>query len=102
MTPAQLVDGYWRAYRDFYRWPNIIRGARGQETASAATRHLLYAGGWKKFEPLWDRVIKAKRVAAMLPLLEQTLDAFGHARRSPDAPSAVPAAEADSALRAAA
>jgi radical SAM superfamily enzyme YgiQ (UPF0313 family) len=87
MTATQLVNGYWEAYRDFYRWPNIIRGARGQETAGAATRHLLYAGGWKKFEPLWDRVIKAKRVGAMLPLLEQTLDAFGRARRSGPGPN---------------
>jgi radical SAM superfamily enzyme YgiQ (UPF0313 family) len=81
MTPKQLVEGYWKAYRDFYRWPAIVRGARGQDTGSAAFRHLLYAGGWKKFEPLWDRVIKARRVAAMLPLLEETLDAFGRARR---------------------
>src|SRR2546430_291632 len=93
MSPTQLVDGYWRAYKDFYRWPKIISGARGQETTSAAIRHLLYAGGWKKFEPLWDRVIKTKRVAAILPLLEQTLDAFGRARHAPDAPPAVPIGE---------
>ena len=79
MTPQQLSDGYWRAYREFYSWPAIIRGARGQDTTSATARHLLYAGGWKKFEPLWDAVIKARRVAAMLPMLERTLDAFGHA-----------------------
>ncbi|MBV8462888.1 MAG: hypothetical protein JO368_06320 [Acidimicrobiales bacterium] len=79
MTPKQLTDGYWRAYRSFYRWGAIIRGARGQETVSATTRHLLYAGGWKKFEPLWDTVIKARRVSAMLPLLERTLDAIGNA-----------------------
>ena len=33
-------------------------GARGHDTTSAALRHLLYAGGWKKFEPLWDTVIR--------------------------------------------
>ena len=44
-------------------------------------RHLAYAGGWKKFEPFWDLVIRAKRVNAMLPLLEGTLDAYGRARR---------------------
>ena len=79
MRPDQLLDGYWRAYRDFYRWPAILRGARGQEGA-AALRHVLYAGGWKKLEPLWDRAIRARRVAAMLPLLERTLDSFGRAR----------------------
>lgn len=89
MTPEQLVDGYWRAYRDFYRWPAILGGARGQDTMSAMLRHLLYAGGWKKFEPLWDRVIRAKRVGAMLPLLEATLDAFGHARHRRSAATAL-------------
>jgi hypothetical protein len=87
MTPDQLLDGYWRAYRDFYRWPAIVRGARGQATVSAALRHALYAGGWKKFEPFWDRVIRARRVAAMLPLLESTLDAFGRARREAETDS---------------
>ena len=41
-------------------------------------RHLAYAGGWKKFEPVWDRVIRAKRVAHFLPLLEAVLG--GHRR----------------------
>ncbi len=80
MTPDQLVDGYWRAYRDFYSWPSILGGARGHDSLSAAVRHLLYAGGWKKFEPLWDTVIRLRHVTAMLPLLEATLDSFGRAR----------------------
>jgi hypothetical protein len=44
-------------------------------------RHLAYAGGWKRLEPLWDAIIRSRRVNAMLPLLEATLDAFGRARR---------------------
>ena len=43
----------------------------GQDTVRAAARHLAYAGGWKKFEPLWDLVIRARRVGAMLPVLER-------------------------------
>ena len=80
MAPDQLVDGYWRAYRDFYSWPAILRGAFGQESASGTFRHLLYSGGWKKLEPLWDAVIRMRHVSLMLPLLESTLDAFGRAR----------------------
>ncbi|MDX6480016.1 MAG: hypothetical protein QOG85_526 [Gaiellaceae bacterium] len=80
MRPGQLVDGYWRAYRDFYTWPAILRGAFGQETAGGTLRHLLYSGGWKKLEPLWDAVIRMRHVNAMLPMLETTLDAFGRAR----------------------
>ena len=51
--------------------------------AGAALRHLAYAGGWKKFEPLWDLVIRARRVNAMLPALERTLDAFVGAGKPP-------------------
>jgi radical SAM superfamily enzyme YgiQ (UPF0313 family) len=75
LTPAQLEDGYWRAYREFYRWPAIWRGASTKDTARGRLRHLAYAGGWKKFEPLWDAVIRAGRVTRALPLLEAVLDA---------------------------
>ena len=82
LRPEQLLAGYRRAYRDFYRWNAIARGAAGQPTARQAARHLAYAGGWKRLEPLWDLVIRARRVNTMLPLLEATLDAFGGIGRS--------------------
>jgi hypothetical protein len=37
-------------------------------------RHAAYAVGWKKCEPLWDLLIRARRVARALPLLERVLD----------------------------
>jgi hypothetical protein len=77
MTPEQLEAGYWRAYRDFYRWSAIWNGAAGQESLRARARHLAYAGGWRKFEPLWDLIIRARRVNSMLPALERTLDGGG-------------------------
>jgi hypothetical protein len=46
----------------------------------AGLRHLAYASGWKKFEPLWDLIIRARRAGAMLPVLEAILSEFG--RRS--------------------
>jgi radical SAM superfamily enzyme YgiQ (UPF0313 family) len=73
MTPEQLVDGYWRAYRDFYRWGAIARGALTKETIGGRARHFAYAAGWKKFEPLWDLVLRARRVAYMRPALERVL-----------------------------
>jgi radical SAM superfamily enzyme YgiQ (UPF0313 family) len=76
MSPEQLEAGYWRAYRDFYRWSAIWKGAAGQPTIRARARHLAYAGGWKKFEALWDLAIRSRHVSAMLPALERTLDAF--------------------------
>jgi hypothetical protein len=73
MTPEQLEAGYWRAYREFYRWSAIAQGAMHKETWLARARHLAYAAGWKKFEPLWDFMIRAKRVAQMRPVLERVL-----------------------------
>ena len=73
MSPQALETGYWNAYRDFYRWSSILRAACTHEAPLETLRHLAYAGGWKKFEPLWDLVIRAKRVATFLPLLESLL-----------------------------
>ncbi|HEX7136430.1 MAG TPA: radical SAM protein [Vicinamibacterales bacterium] len=77
MTARELEDGYRRAYRDFYRWGSLLRGARAHDTLSSSVRHLAYAAGWKKFEPLWDFVIRAKRAGMMLPVLETILSEFG-------------------------
>jgi len=73
MTAAELEDGYWWAYREFYRWPSIARGALAHDTVRAGARHLAYAAGWKKFEPLWDLVIRARRTDVMRPVLEAIL-----------------------------
>jgi radical SAM superfamily enzyme YgiQ (UPF0313 family) len=80
LTGEQLERGYWWAYREFYRWGSIARGARAHGDAVAGLRHLAYAAGWKKFEPLWDMVIRARRAGMMLPVLETILSEFG--RRS--------------------
>jgi radical SAM superfamily enzyme YgiQ (UPF0313 family) len=74
MTEEQLESGYWQAYRDFYRWSSIARGAWNKPSVQEAMRHVAYSAGWKKFEPLWDLVIRAKRVSHMLPILEQVLN----------------------------
>jgi hypothetical protein len=63
LTPEQLERGYWKAYRDFYRWGSILRGASAKPTLRGALRHAAYAAGWKKFEPLWD-LIRLKRAHA--------------------------------------
>ncbi|MFZ1753403.1 MAG: radical SAM protein [Caldilineaceae bacterium] len=73
MTPAQLEEGYWRAYRNFYRWSFILRGASHKETPVQAVRHVAYAAGWKKFEGLWNALIRLKQVSYTLPILERVL-----------------------------
>jgi radical SAM superfamily enzyme YgiQ (UPF0313 family) len=77
MTPEQLEEGYWRAYREFYRWPKIVQGAMTKTAWSGRARHFAYAAGWKKFEPLWDLMLRAKRVAMMRPVLERVLKGRG-------------------------
>jgi radical SAM superfamily enzyme YgiQ (UPF0313 family) len=74
MSAEALEFGYWRAYREFYRWGAIFRSAWAQDGWDERLRHLVYAGGWKKLEPLWDAVIRAGQVARFLPLLEMVLD----------------------------
>ena len=73
ISPQALEAGYWRSYREFYRWGNIFQSAWVHESTSDQLRHLAYAGGWKKMEPLWDGVLRAKRVAHFLPVLEKVL-----------------------------
>jgi hypothetical protein len=77
MTADQLESGYHWAYREFYRWLSIVRGAAAHDDLLAALRHAAYAAGWKKFEPLWDLVIRARRAGMMLPALEAIFSEFG-------------------------
>ncbi len=36
-------------------------------------KHFFYAGGWKKFEPLWNMMIQLRKLNVMTPLLEGVL-----------------------------
>jgi len=83
MTAQQLEEGYWAAYRNFYQWGSILRGALTKPTMRGKARHAAYAGAWKKFEPFWDLLIRAKRAGQALPLLEAILSGFGAAKSTP-------------------
>lgn len=76
MPAAALEDGYRRAYRDFYAWRAIFSSAFVKTHPAEIARHLLYTAGWKKFEPVWDLIIRARRVAACVPALELVLNRF--------------------------
>jgi radical SAM superfamily enzyme YgiQ (UPF0313 family) len=73
MSEVQLEQGYRRAYKDFYGWGSILRGAATKPTLPGRLRHAVYAAGWKKFEPLWDWLIRLRRVGSTLPVLETVL-----------------------------
>jgi radical SAM superfamily enzyme YgiQ (UPF0313 family) len=77
MSPDVLERGYHWAYRQFYGWRSIARGAAAHGAVVPGLRHAAYAAGWKKFEPLWDLVIRARRTALMRPALEAILTEFG-------------------------
>jgi radical SAM superfamily enzyme YgiQ (UPF0313 family) len=82
MTPEQLEAGYWHAYESFYSWRNIARGARQHDSVVDQARHAAYSAGWKKFERVWDGLIRARQVTHALPVLETVLG-----RRRPGGPS---------------
>jgi radical SAM superfamily enzyme YgiQ (UPF0313 family) len=73
MSTAALEAGYWRAYRQFYSWANILESARQQEDLFSGMRHFAYKTAWKKFEPMWDLVIRLRRVSSFTRPLELLL-----------------------------
>jgi radical SAM superfamily enzyme YgiQ (UPF0313 family) len=77
LSAAQLKEGYDYAYRSFYSWSNILKASFGHDNAKHAIKHFAYAGGWKKFEPMWNFMIKTRGLNKMLPLLETILSKVG-------------------------
>lgn len=73
LSAAELKRGYDWAYRSFYSWGNILKASFGHEDMKHVIKHFAYAGGWKKFEPLWNFLIKTQGLNKMLPLLEAIL-----------------------------
>ncbi len=73
LSPSQLEEGYNWAYEEFYRWPNIVRASLKHESIKHMVKHFMYTGGWKKFEAVWNFLIKTKGLNSMLPLLETVL-----------------------------
>ena len=73
ISSNELEEGYHWAYREFYTWSNIIRSSVKHDSVKHIMKHFLYSGGWKKFEPLWNFIIKTRNLNNMLPILESVL-----------------------------
>ena len=43
------------------------------ESHTHKLKHFLYSGGWKKFEAIWNFLIKTKNLNNTLPMLEGVL-----------------------------
>jgi len=84
LTPEALKAGYDWAYREFYRWSSIARGSLSHGSVKHQIKHFFYAAGWKKFERLWDLVIRVRQLRAMTPLLEGVLSKITANRPSPE------------------
>lgn len=86
--PAQLKvetlkAGYDWAYREFYRWGSIAHASLHHGTLKHQSKHFFYAAGWKKFEPLWDFLIRARQLTRITPLLEAVLSRVTGVKSAP-------------------
>lgn len=73
ISAEDLKAGYDWAYKEFYSWNNILKASLNHDSVKHQLKHLFYSGGWKKFEPLWNFIIKTEGLNKMLPLLESLL-----------------------------
>lgn len=73
LTADELKNGYDWAYKEFYNWSNIFISSFNHESHKHKLKHFFYTGGWKKFEPVWNFLIKTKNLNQMLPILESIL-----------------------------
>jgi radical SAM superfamily enzyme YgiQ (UPF0313 family) len=88
LEPETLKEGYDWAYREFYRWGSIRRASRHHGTLKHQAKHFFYASGWKRFESLWDLIIRARQLARVTPLLEGVLSRVTSAKGEPAASNA--------------
>lgn len=73
LTAEELEKGYWWAYTEFYKWNNVFKAAIAHNSLKHQLKHLVYTGGWKKFESIWNLVINIGGLKKMLPILELLL-----------------------------
>jgi len=63
----EATDPQWRPIKYFAR-ASVQHGSLKHQA-----KHFFYAAGWKKFEPVWDLVIRAKQLNQVTPVLEGVL-----------------------------
>jgi radical SAM superfamily enzyme YgiQ (UPF0313 family) len=79
MSARELEAGYAWARRSFCSWPSIARAALAHPLIGQKVKHFVYSSAWKKFEPVWDLAIRARRLSLARPMLEAVLSRV-HAR----------------------
>ncbi len=63
----EATDPQWRPIKYFAR-ASVQHGSLKHQA-----KHFFYAAGWKKFEPVWDLLIRAKQLNQVTPVLEGVL-----------------------------
>jgi len=91
LDAQQLKQGYDWSYKAFYRWSNVYKASMQHDNLKQIIKHFAYAGGWKKFEPLWNFVIKTRGLNKMLPLLEAILSKVNKQKKETEGVSPFPA-----------
>ena len=73
ISAEELKAGYDWSYNEFYSWANILKASLKHDNIKHIAKHFAYTGGWKKFEPVWNFLIKTKSLNQILPVLESIL-----------------------------
>jgi radical SAM superfamily enzyme YgiQ (UPF0313 family) len=82
LSARALKDGYDWAYREFYRWSSIATASFTHGTLKHQVKHYAYAAGWKKFEFLWNAIIRTRQLRIMTPILEGVLSKVSRTSRA--------------------
>src|SRR5262249_12946602 len=77
LSPEELKRGYDWSYEAFYQWGSIFKGSSAHESFKHQLKHFCYSAGWKKFERVWDSLIRVKQLSQMRPILEAVLSPVG-------------------------
>lgn len=86
LTPEQLKRGYDWSYKAFYEWGAILEGAMAHRQTKHQLKHFFYSAGWKKFERVWDMLIRLRQLSQMRPALEAVLSAVSPVTSQPAIP----------------
>ena len=73
ITKEEMEKGYKEAYEEFYKWSNIFKDSKNHEELKMKLKHFTYAGAWKKFEPVWNFLIKTEMLPKARRVLVNTL-----------------------------
>lgn len=81
LNEAALKKGYDYAYKSFYSWSNIFKASLQHDHPKHILKHFAYSAGWKKFEPVWNFIIKTKGLNNVLPVLESVLSKVNYSQK---------------------